>query len=152
MVVTKKRLAATLRQHGYKLTLQRRAIMDVIALSHEHLSPAALYQEVHRWHPQVRLVTIYRTLEILARLGLVCELHTGDKQRSFIMRGTTEHHHHLICSGCGRVVNFASCSLGRLERKLSRETGFAIDSHFLELHGRCPQCSEEADSGQGELR
>lgn len=138
-----KKLVAILREHGYKLTPQRRAILNVIALSHEHLSPAAIFGEVHRKHPDVGRVTVYRTLEILVHLGLICEVHTGGKERSFIMRVQPEHHHHLVCSGCGLVVDFASCNLEKLERKLSRDTGFAIDSHLLELHGRCPQCVQE---------
>ncbi|MDD4860448.1 MAG: Fur family transcriptional regulator [Dehalococcoidales bacterium] len=136
-----KSLAAELRRQGYKMTPQRRAILGVIALSHEHLSPAAIYGEVHHKHPEVGRVTVYRTLEILVRLGLICEVHTGSKERSFILRAHAEHHHHLVCSGCGKVVDFESCNLGKLEKKLSRETGFAIDDHLLELHGRCPQCA-----------
>ncbi|MDD5127081.1 MAG: Fur family transcriptional regulator [Dehalococcoidales bacterium] len=135
------KLAAILRQQGYKLTPQRRAILGVVALSQEHLSPAAIYTEVHRKHPEVGRVTVYRTLEILVRLGLICEVHTGGKEHNFILRAREDHHHHLVCSGCGRVVDFASCHLERLERKLSRETGFTIDEHMLEIHGRCPQCT-----------
>ncbi len=144
MQSTVKSITAILRQNGYKLTPQRRAIPTVIALSKEHLSPAAIYQEAHRAYPEVGRVTIYRTLEILAKLGLICEVHIGGRQRSFIMRRPSEHHHHRVCSGCGRVVDFTSCRLDRLEHRLAQETGFEIDSHLLEMHGRCPQCCAEA--------
>ncbi len=144
MRLTGKKIAANLRQRGYKLTPQRRAVLEVIARSREHLAPVAIHEEARKRHIKVGLVTVYRTLEILAELGLICEVHTGGRQRNYIMRRPVEHHHHLICSDCGRVVDFAVCNLDELEHKLSQKTGFKIESHILELHGRCPQCCEEA--------
>jgi Fur family transcriptional regulator, ferric uptake regulator len=130
-----------LRRHGYKLTPQRRSILNAIAGSHEHLTPAEIHRRVSREHPGIGLVTIYRTLEMLAGLGLVCELHAGDSCRSYIIRRPEEHHHHLICSGCGTVVDFTDCDLSDLERRLARETGFVIKGHLLEFLGQCRQCA-----------
>jgi Fur family ferric uptake transcriptional regulator len=56
------------------------------------------------------------------------------------MRRPTEHHHHLVCSGCGRVLDFTGCSLADLEQKLSQETNFDINGHLLEFYGLCPDC------------
>ena len=146
MKLTGKKIGTILRQSGYKLTPQRRAVLNVIALSDEHLTPVALYEAVRQNCPDIGLVTVYRTLEILTELGFICEVRTGGRQRSFVMRRPIEHHHHLICSACGRVVDFAICDLAELEKKLSRETGFEIDSHLLELQGRCPKCCEEVSA------
>jgi Fur family ferric uptake transcriptional regulator len=106
MRLTERRIAIALRRHGYKLTPQRRAVIGTIASSPDHLTPAAIHQKVCQERPDIGLVTIYRTLEILGRLGLICELHTGGSGRSYTM-GAPEHHHHLICSNCGGVVDFA---------------------------------------------
>ena len=144
MIFTEKKLATVLRQHGYKLTPQRRAVLSVIALSREHLTPAAIYQKVRQEYPDVGLVTIYRTLEILTKLGFICEVHVGGICRSYLMRRPSEHHHHLICSECGAVIDFAYCDLNELEQRLCRETGFKIEGHLLEFLGQCQNCRKAA--------
>ena len=133
-------MASALRRQGYKLTRQRRAVLQAIALTREHLTPAAIYERVHKEHPGIGLVTIYRTLDILSELGLVCEIHAGGNCRSYLMRRPSEHHHHLICSDCGSVVDFTNCNLGELKQRLIEDTGFEIDSHLLEFLGRCRNC------------
>lgn len=133
-----------LRQQGYKLTAQRLAILGAIVHSQSHLSPAELHRRVKQKDPKIGLVTVYRTLEILSRLGVICEMHTIGNSRSYLIRGTLEHHHHLICTDCGTVVNFTGCDLSRLEERLSKETGFEMKGHLLELSGRCPSCQKTA--------
>ena len=144
MRLTEKKIATILRQHGYKLTTQRRMVLSVIALSREHLTPAAIYEKACQEQPDIGLVTIYRTLEILNRLGLICEVHAGGNCRSYLMRRPSEHHHHLICSDCGTAIDFTNCDLGELEQRLSQETGFKIEGHLLEFLGRCQNCRMRA--------
>ena len=148
MELTEKRITAILKQHGYKLTAQRRAVLNAIAASHDHLTPAAIYDRVRREHPGIGLVTVYRTLDILADLGLTCEVHSGGNCRSYLMRRPQEHHHHLICSECGTVADFTDCDLSELAHRLSRETGFEIEEHLLEFSGRCQNCQTRASSGK----
>jgi len=140
MRFTGKKLATRLRQNGYKLTPQRRSIISVIARSYEHLTPGAICEKVRQECPGIGLVTIYRTLEILTKLGLVCEMHAGSSCRSYSMRRPLEHHHHLICADCGAVIDFTGCDLSELEQRLSRETGFKIREHLLEFLGQCQNC------------
>ena len=144
MKLTQQKVVASLRQHGYKLTSQRRAIGQVIASSSDHLTPADIYARLHQDHPNIGLVTIYRTLEILDKLGLICEVHAGGNCRSYLARRPAEHHHHLLCSNCGQVVDFANCELSKLENRLSRETGFKMEGHLLEFLGQCPACQKAA--------
>ncbi len=143
MVFTEKRITSILRQRGYKLTPQRRAVLDVIAHSQGHLTPAALYDRVHQQYPGIGLVTIYRALGLLAQLGLICEVHAGGNCRSYLLRRPSEHHHHLICSGCGTVVDFADCDLAQVTERISRKTGFEVDSHLVEFVGRCQDCRQK---------
>jgi Fur family ferric uptake transcriptional regulator len=138
-----KRLTGALKRHGYKLTRQRQSILKVISASRSHLTPAEIYQMASREDASVGLVTVYRTLEILARYGLICKVHTGGLSQSFLVRRYEVHHHHLVCSSCGNVVDFTDCNLDELEKKLSRKTGFNIEGHLLELHGRCPDCYKD---------
>lgn len=141
-VLTENRIASILKQRGYKSTPQRRAILGVIARSRGHLTPAAIYERVNRQSHGIGLVTVYRTLELLSRLGFICEIHAGDNGRSYLLRRPPGHHHHLICSDCSKVVDFADCDLGRMEERVARQTGFEIDSHLVEFVGRCRECLE----------
>lgn len=137
-----KNLSTLLRQKGYKLTPQRRAVINAIARSNDHVTPAELYQRAHREHPGVGLVTVYRTINLLSDIGLLCEMHTDGDSRSYLLRKLPEHHHHLVCSGCGVVVDFSICDLSDLERQLVDSTGFVMEEHLLEFRGRCPQCQK----------
>lgn len=131
-----------LRKSGYKVTPQRIAIIKLVLESRELLSPSALYEKVRQVDPEVGEVTVYRTLNILSELGLVCIVHTGENTHSYISR-PAEHHDHLICSDCGKVVNFTECNLSDLEKRLKSETGFSIQNHRLDLYGTCRECSEK---------
>ena len=143
MRLTDKKVAAILRQHGYKLTSQRQAVIQAIASGQSHLTPTAIYEKVHQGHPSIGLVTVYRTLGILAKLGLICELHAGDSCHSYTI-SAPEHHHHLICSNCGKVIDFTGYDLSELEQRLSLETGFKVEGHLLEFIGLCQACQKEA--------
>jgi Fur family ferric uptake transcriptional regulator len=114
-------------------------VLKVIAGSHEHLTPASVYEKVQQEHQSIGQVTVYRTLEILAALGLICRVPVGGRSCSYKV-APSEHHHHLICSNCGTVVDFAGCDLDDLEKKLSQRTGFNIESHLLEFLGCCQSC------------
>jgi len=143
MRLTERKVAAILRQHSYKLTPQRRVVIQAIASNQDHLTPTAIYERVHQHHPNIGFVTIYRTLEILAQLGLICELHAGGSCRSYTI-SAPGHHHHLICSNCSRVIDFTGCELGKVEQDLSSKTGFRIEGHLLEFIGLCQACQKEA--------
>lgn len=147
MVYSEKRIERILRRRGFKITPQRRSILSAIARSREHLTPAAIHRRVRAEHPGIGLVTIYRTLELLAGLGLICEMHAGGNCRSYLIRRPAEHHHHLICADCGTVIDFTACDLGALEARLARETSFKISGHLLEFVGQCRQCRQRADGG-----
>jgi Fur family ferric uptake transcriptional regulator len=140
---TEKKIAVALSERGYKLTPQRRAIIRVIATSSDHLTPAAVYERVYQDHPHIGLVTVYRTLEILAQIGFARRIHGEGGCHSYVA-ALPGHRHHLVCSNCGTVIDFPGCDLSELERSLSRQTGFKIESHLLEFLGRCQDCQKKA--------
>ncbi len=132
----------SLRESGYKLTPQRRAIVEVVLSAEKSLTPQELHAVLSEKHPEIGLVTVYRTLEILNQLGLLCQFHPEGSARSF-KAGPPEHHHHLVCRGCGEVVNFGQCPL-ELETVLERQTGFRITDHRIEFEGYCRTCQDES--------
>jgi len=131
---------AILRKNAYKLTPQRRAVLKIIAESHDLMTPQDIYERVKVKHPAIGLVTVYRTLEILLGLDLMCRVHSEEGCRSYLVRRPEGHHHHLVCQSCGTVVDFTGCELDELERRLTRETGFQVKGHLLEFNGQCARC------------
>lgn len=138
---TEKTLTSVLSRNGYKITSPRLAVLKAIASTSAHLTPADVYARVQRDNPQIGLVTVYRTLEILSELGLICRVHRGGRSRSYT-QAPTGHHHHIICSACGAVEDFSNCDLSDMEIRLSKETGFVIEGHLLEFSGRCKACQQ----------
>jgi Fur family ferric uptake transcriptional regulator len=135
-----KGIAGILRNNTYKLTPQRQAVVEIISRSHDHLTPQAIYKRVKEKYPTIGLVTVYRTLEIMADLNLVCRVHGEGNCRSYLMRRPKGHHHHVVCVSCGKVSDFTGCNLTELEQKLSQETGYKIEGHLLEFSGKCKVC------------
>jgi len=135
------RIKTALRQRHYKLTRQRLSIINELMSSRDFMTPADLYNKLHTDHPDIGMVTVYRTLDMLDKLGLTCKVHAGGDCHSYKIN-TVERHHHLLCSGCGAVINF-SCyekELAGLEDKIAAETGFDIKGHMLEFTGYCRKC------------
>ena len=136
-------IISCLRRSGHKVTPQRTAIIKIVIESTGLLTPAAIYEKARQVDPEIGEVTVYRTLNILSDLGLVCMVHTDENTHSYISR-PPEHHDHLICSQCGQVVNFTDCNVSDLEKRLKSETGFVIKEHRLDFFGRCRECSKKA--------
>jgi Fe2+ or Zn2+ uptake regulation protein len=134
-------VADTLRAKGYKVTRQRQAVLESLAQANGHQTPQELYQRVRQTEPSIGLVTVYRTLEMLKCVGVICELSMPDSGRTYVL-GPSDHHHHLVCSGCGTVVNFTTRGLDELEERLRLESGFTITGHVLEFAGVCPNCQK----------
>lgn len=124
---------------GRKATPQRISILEAIDGMQAQFTPQQLYERLQKKHPEIGLVTVYRTLNLLAESGLVCRMGYSGRSQSYASR-PREHHHHLVCTGCNRVVDLASCGLLELEKKLAHDTGFAISDHHLEFEGLCRQC------------
>jgi Fur family ferric uptake transcriptional regulator len=133
-----------IRLAGYKLTRQRRAVLEVIAAGGMHLSPAEVYEQAKVKCPALGLTTVYRTLELLSALGLVRRVHLEEGCHSFAS-ASRGHSHHLICNECGEVVEFDGCDLSPLLERVAQHTGFVIEAHWLELFGTCPACQAERD-------
>lgn len=128
-----------LREEGYKLTPQRRAIIEAILSAGRSLTPQELHAQIIEKHPDIGLVTVYRTLDVLNGLGLLCHFQPEGNARSFKV-GPPEHHHHLVCRGCGEVVDFTGKCPTELKTSLEQETGFLITDHQLEFAGYCRAC------------
>jgi Fur family ferric uptake transcriptional regulator len=131
-----------LRQAGYRRGGARTAVVEALARHDCAVTALELDDELRRRRPAVGRASVYRALEQLEQLGLV--------QRMEVTRGTAgyervepggEHHHHAICSRCGRMVPFEDPSLERAIEKLSGAIDFEVTDHDVVLRGRCGRCA-----------
>jgi Fur family ferric uptake transcriptional regulator len=128
-----------LSQAGYRITQPRRAVIRAL-LEDERFSIPAEVRERARTHcPTVGLVTVYRTLDLLSKLGLVRRIHTNDGCHGYAI-ASLGHRHHLVCRRCGATVEFEGCDLSGFLARVSQETGYKVEDHLLELVGLCSIC------------
>jgi Fur family ferric uptake transcriptional regulator len=129
----------TLQEKGYRLTSARQAILQTLVDCGGHVTADDLAAKVHEEAPGVGRMTVYRTLELLSELGLIRPVYQGTGAAHYILMDDG-HHHHLVCSVCHKVIEFDDCVLGEIERLICNRYGFQVQSHLLELYGRCPDC------------
>ncbi len=148
-----------LKSRGYRLTVGRSAILGALAhaAKGEHLSAEDIYHIVHEEYPAIGLTSVYRTLDILISLGMVYKFDFGDGRARYELsedHSGLKHHHHLICTACGRIVNYEDfieeelSLVKRAEAGLAKKYGFRITGHIMQFHGFCPECKarEEGSS------
>ncbi len=125
------------RESGVRLTNQREQIWDNFRRKRRGMSITEAV-EAHEKRG-IGLSTVYRTVALLEEHGLLRRIHDHAGEHRYIA-SRPGHFHPLVCRSCGVVVEFESCGMGPVERMLAAETGFAIEGHDLEVHGRCPKC------------
>ncbi|MFN8544294.1 MAG: transcriptional repressor [Candidatus Binatia bacterium] len=138
------RFERVLRERGLKSTAQRDDIARVFFGGQGHRSVEEIYGAVRRVNPRVGYATVYRTLRLLRECGFATERHFNDGQARY-EAGTEEeaqHHDHMICERCNKIVEFASDELERLQERIARFLGFVVSRHKLELYGICSECRE----------
>jgi Fur family ferric uptake transcriptional regulator len=136
---------ATLRDYvasrGLKLTRQRELIADVFFRSGGHLKVEDLLERVREVDPQVSLATVYRTMKLLTECGLASPHRFGDRHTRYEpAEGEDEHHDHLICTRCQRIVEFYDPRIEALQDQVAADNGFRVTSHRMELYGICADC------------
>jgi len=137
---------------GYRITVPRQAVLEVLMDTEEHLSTEEIYHKLHRFFPGVGLASVYRTLELLVEMGIVSKFDFGDgKSRYELTEGPKgqRHHHHLVCTGCNRVIDYTDFIneerelLEKAEKGLSKKYEFDIKHHFIQFYGHCRECRKK---------
>ncbi|NIQ97041.1 MAG: transcriptional repressor [Desulfuromonadales bacterium] len=128
---------------GLKSTQQREVILDYFLRSGSHLSTEELYLKIRKKHPNIGYATVYRTLKLFAESGIAEELNFGDGQTRYEAVGNEEHHDHLVCTECGKILEFENEEIEHLQEKVAKQHGFKIKNHRLELYGLCAACSDK---------
>jgi Fur family ferric uptake transcriptional regulator len=141
-----------LKERGFKSTRQRDDIVRVFMESGSHLTVDELYQRVRQRNPRIGYATVYRTLKLLAQSGWASSRQFGDRTARFEHQTEGQHHDHLICLACGKIVEFESERIEELQSHIARKKGFQIFEHKLELYGRCSDCPFKEKGGGKKTR
>lgn len=130
-----------LKEMGYKLTPQRKVVIDIILKhDHRHLNTEEIYEQVKQTHPNIGLATVYRTLIVLDDLGIITRMNFDDGCIRYEMNSDDHQHHHLICKRCGRVIEVMEDLLEDLEITVEKNYRFKIIDHNLKFYGLCDEC------------
>lgn len=132
-----------LNEADYRVTWQRWAIVKSLVVHRdEHLSAEDLYGIIKQDYPEIGLATVYRTLELLANLGLVQKIALGDgRTRYALVDADSQHHRHLVCVRCGRVAEMDADLLARVLDVARERYGFVAEDHEVKLYGTCARCA-----------
>jgi Fur family ferric uptake transcriptional regulator len=135
------KLSEHLAQHGLKQTRQREAILDAFLAAEGHMTSEELYEAVLQSAPDVGAATVYRALKLFCEAGVARAHHFRDGVTLYEREG--HHHDHLICQGCGAIVEFERETIEEEQRKVAAEHGYQLTQHRHILYGLCPKCQKK---------
>lgn len=136
--------------HFARWTAPREAIHQLLRRSSKHMSAKEIFASITRQYPGIGMTTVYRTLDLLTRMGLIHKFSFGDGQTryEFIPEEKKRHHHHLICTECGKIIDYSEFVeeeldlVRKIETKLTRKYDFKVLDHNIEFLGLCHGCKK----------
>src|SRR2546423_13403667 len=132
-----------IQKQGLKRTAQRDLILDVFLNTEAHVSGEDLYQLVREKDPTVGQTTVYRTLRLLTDAGLAREGRFGDGRAPYEHNYKHQHHDHMICSECGKIIEFYSPELEAIQDAMAAKYRIQLNEHLLRMIGICADCRRE---------
>ncbi|MDF2840623.1 MAG: Ferric uptake regulator, Fur family [Clostridia bacterium] len=135
-------IESTLKSQGYKLTGQRRIIIDAFEQCPAHYTAQEIFEKVKTQNASINFSTVYRNLELLCKLGVIHKLNISSGINHFELKHDS-HHHHVICVKCGDMQSIDLCPYSNLENKELEELGFVPIEHKFEIYGYCKLCSKD---------
>ena len=124
---------------GYRVTAPRQAVADLINEYDGHFTASDLEGAARARRLGISRATLFRALDLLTELGVVERLDLPSGEHAYVPCGRA-HHHHVICSRCGRSADVEDCGVVEAVAEIARRSGYRIDSHRLELFGLCRHC------------
>lgn len=137
-----KQMVARLKENDHRITPQRYAVLRVLSQSVDHPSAETIFGQLAPEYPTMSLATVYKTIHLLKKKGEVLELEFSELANRY--DGNKPYPHpHVICTGCGTIVDPSMLDLDEITSKMMVETGFNITSHRLDFYGLCPACQKK---------
>ncbi|MGB5919705.1 Fur family transcriptional regulator [Arcobacter sp.] len=137
----KDELKKIVKQKGLKYTEQREIVLEVLLNAKGHLTAEEIYNEVKNANPDsnIGIATVYRSLSFLEEVHLITSITFGTDGKKY-ESNTKNHHDHLICVSCGKIVEFMDEEIEKRQSKVAKENGFVITNHVMQLLGKCSDC------------
>lgn len=132
-------LVAAMDSAGYRLTEPRRVVAELIAAREGHFTAADLLVDAKARRLGIGRATIFRALDLLTELDVLERLDLPSGEHAYVPCRPA-HHHHIVCSVCGRVTDVDDQGLASALEQIEHRTGWQVETHRLELYGRCPRC------------
>jgi len=126
---------------GLRVTKQRALILEIIRRGQGHLDADEVYRQAREKQPRFSLSTVYRTLQLLKKLGLVEEVHFDEAHHHYEVKPSAEHHH-LVCLGCGKVIEFGYPLTRYVKRNVTEAHDFEITGTEIRMTGYCSRCRQ----------
>lgn len=140
-------VVSALDRAGYRITDARRSVASLIEGRDGHFTAADLVAEAQLRRLGIGRATIFRALDVLLELGAVERLDLPSGEHAYV-GCQPAHHHHVVCSSCGRTSEIDDAGLRTFVDQVARRTGYAIDTHRVELFGLCPACRANPATGE----
>ena len=128
-----------LERAGYRMTEPRREVASLIADQAGHFAAADIVEEARARDLRIGRATVFRTLDALSEVGVVERIDLPNGEHAYLACEPV-HHHHVVCTRCGRSRDIDDARVRSVVRDVARRTGYRIDDHRLELFGLCPDC------------
>ena len=135
-------LAKVLRDNGCKVTPQRLAAYEMLAHTKEHPTAEMIYDKVKDKYTTMSFATVYKSVEIFSKVGIVQVLNTGEE--SYRYDANVMEHPHIRCTKCGKVFDVPHIEAKQIEDMVSKQTGFDVNGHQFYFYGVCPKCQRKA--------
>jgi len=123
-----------------RFTGQRQLIARTFFKHKGHISAEELYDRIKKQTPSIGFATVYRTLKLLCEAGLASHSNFRDGVSRFEATASKEHHDHLICTTCGKIVEFTNYHIETMQDQVAAEHGFLVRDHTLDIYGTCGGC------------
>ncbi len=137
-----------LRAKGHRVTTERLHLFREIYSQHGHIDAEALLASIQERGLKISRATLYRNLDLLAEFGFVKKYRLGGSRYLYEHVHEGQRHDHLVCTECGRVVEFVSPGIDALQREICRAHGFDPQEHTLQIHGLCLECKDASAGGK----
>ncbi|MGB3341679.1 MAG: transcriptional repressor [bacterium] len=125
---------------GLKYSKKREIIVDYFVKAKRHFTVEQLYAEIKKIYPGIGYTTIYRALKLLVECGIASMHHFGEDETRFEPRNREQHHDHLICKECGRIIEFTHQGIEKFQKDVAKKYGFLPQNHILQIYGLCRTC------------
>jgi len=137
----RERFLQFLRGRGHRVTQERLALFEEIFAQHKHIDAEELLATIKSRGLKISRATVYRNLDLLVECGMVRKQRLGRDRFLYEHVHGGQHHDHLVCTGCGRVVEFMSPGIAALQSEICRAHGFVPTRHTLQISGLCNDCA-----------